>query len=167
MNLYEIDKGIERILENGFNGEVDEETGELIEYGTHDLDELLMERKDKIEAICLYIKNQEALAADIKTEEETLSERRKAKEAKIERLKEYLATSMTAAGEDKFETAKTAVSFRKSKAVVIDNEDIVPIEYKKEKITVTPDKTAIKKAIESGAEIAGARIEERRKVAIK
>ena len=169
MTLYEIDDGIRRILENGFNGTVAEETGEIIEEGPQDLEQLQMERKQKLEAIALYIKNLEAITTAIKAEKEALTERIKDKEAKIERLKEYMTYSMTAAGEDGLETGKVAVSFRKSKAVIIDDEDKIDSAFIKEtvKVTKSPDKTAIKKAIDAGQSVYGAHIEERKKVNIK
>lgn len=163
MTLYEIDKAILDLLENGFNGTVDEETGEIIDDGKS-LEELQMERTEKIESIALYIKSLDSLAEDIKKEEDALKERRQKREAKAERLREYLAASMT---EDKFESARVAISFRKSKAVIVDEEKLDKA-YFKETVTVktAPDKTAIKKAIEAGETVTGAYIENRKKVQI-
>lgn len=163
MTLYEIDKAILDLLENGFNGTLDEETGEIIDDGKS-LEELQMERTEKIEAIALYIKSLDSLAEEIKKEEDALKERRQKREAKAERLREYLAASMT---EDKFESARVAISFRKSKAVIVDEEKLDKA-YFKETVTVktAPDKTAIKKAIEAGETVTGAYIENRKKVQI-
>lgn len=166
MNLYDIDNAIRNILENGFNGTIDEETGELIEEGPQDLEELQMARKDKLEGIALYIKNLEALAEDIKDEEKALADRRKAHEAKIERLKEYLTVSMTNAQETGLETARAKISFRKSEAVVVDEAKLDKA-YFKATTTYKPALTEIKKAIKEGQEVAGAYIEERKKVRIK
>ena len=103
MNLYEINSQIKRILDNGFNGSIDPETGEIIDEGEHDLETLEILRQDKLEGIALYIKNLNALADDIKAEEKSLAERRKAAEAKAERLSAYLADDLTSHGEKKLE----------------------------------------------------------------
>ena len=58
-------------------------------------------------------------------------------------------------------------SFRKSKAVDVFDEAQIPAEFMRERVTIVPDKTAIKKAIESGQEVAGAKIEERLNLQIK
>ena len=169
MTLYEIDKQIRDILEKGFNGTIDEETGEIIvDEGAASLDELQFERPEKIEAVALYIKSLDSLVEDIEAEERALKQRRKQREAKAERLREYLTASMTSAGENEFESGRVAISFRKSKAVIVDEEKL-ELEFFKvtTKVTTEPDKKAIKKAIEAGQTVTGAYIEERKKVQIK
>ena len=169
MTLYEIDKIIADILENGFSVKVDEETGEVLEDHTaQDLDALQMERTEKLENVALYIKNLESLAEAIKAEENALKARREAREARANKLREYLTSSMTAAGEAGLETGKVCISFTKSSAVIVDEEKLDKT-YLKETVSVTykPDKLAIKKAIKCGQQVAGAYIEERKKVQIK
>ena len=53
MTLWEVDKRIRDILENGMH--IDEETGEVLL--PEDLDSLNIERDEKIEGIALYVKN--------------------------------------------------------------------------------------------------------------
>lgn len=169
MKLYEINNEIMEMLENGFTLNcVDLETGEINpEKAAQYLEALQLERSEKVENIALFIKNLESDAAQIKEEEKNLKARREAKEKKAERLREYLKSSLLAVGDKKFETAKVALSFRSSKAVVIDNMETLDKAYITEKITYSADKTAIKKAIESGAEVAGARIEENYNLQLK
>lgn len=167
MTLYDIDNRILEIIERGFI--VDEETGEIIdahEEVSAKLEELEFDRTAKIENIALYLKNLEALTLSLKKEEEALAKRRKAKENRIESLKAYLTNSMTAAGENGIETSKVCISFRKSESVVV-NEEILDRKYFNEKISYTPDKTAIKKAIKDGATIDGAYIETKQNLQIK
>lgn len=166
MNLYEIDAQIKNLLDNGFNGVVDEETGEVLEYGIQDIEELQMARKEKLESVALYLKNLAALAEDIKAEEKALSERRKAHEAKAERLRDYLSGSLISMGEKSFETSKCSVSLRRSEAVIVD-EDVLDMTWFKSTTTYKPMLSEIKKAIKSGSAIEGARIEERQNVTIK
>lgn len=59
------------------------------------------------------------------------------------------------------------VWFRKSTSTIIDNEEDIPQEYKKEKISISIDKTEIKKAIQEWKEIKWARLQENLNLTIK
>ena len=107
--LYEIDREILACL--------DAETGEILDFET--LEQLQLERDQKIEGVALYIKDLLADAAAIKAEEAALEERRKEKLAKAERLEGYLEHAL--AGQA-FETPRVRLSFRKSTKVEISDE---------------------------------------------
>jgi len=79
--LYEIDRAI---LEC-----VDPETGEVEDIEL--LNELLMERDEKIENVACWIKNLNAEAEALKEERDKLTERLRVKEQKAESLKHWLA----------------------------------------------------------------------------
>jgi predicted small secreted protein len=169
MTLYNIDNKILEIIERGFV--VDEDTGEIID--AHEevnarLEELEFDRTAKIENIALYVKNLEALTLSLKNEENALAERRKAKEKRIESLKNYLTNSMVAAGENGIETSKVCISFRKSEAVVADMNKLDEA-YIAVKTTIDrkPDKAAIKKAIKEGIAVEGAYIETKQNLQLK
>ena len=164
MTLYEIDQAIYELLENGFM--VDEETGEVI-GGADELEQLQVERSEKLESVALYIKGIETFIAGIKAEEEALAKRRKKKEDKVARLKKYLTDSIIGSGDNSFESARVAVSFRRSEGVVVD-EAVLDEKYWREKTTVKrePDKTLIKATIKSGTAVDGAYIEERQNINI-
>ena len=169
MTLYDIDNRILEIIERGFI--VDEETGEIIdahEEVSAKLEELEFDRTAKIENIALYVKNLEALTLSLKNEENALAERRKAKEKRIESLKNYLTNSMVAAGENGIETSKVCISFRKSEAVVADMNKLDEA-YIAVKTTIDrkPDKAAIKKAIKEGIAVEGAYIETKQNLQLK
>lgn len=167
MTLYNIDNKILEIIERGFV--VDEDTGEIIDSAEEvnaKLEELEFDRTAKIENIALYIKNMESLVVSLKAEEKALADRRRAREKRIENLKNYLTSSMVVANENGFETSKVCISFRKSESVVV-NEEILDRKYFNEKVTYTPDKTAIKKALKDGATIDGAYIETKQNLQIK
>ena len=165
MTLYEIDQAIYELLNRGFT--VDEETGEIID-GAEELEQLHMERSQKLESVALYIKNIEAQANSIKAEEEVLAKRRKKKEDKVERLKKYLTDSIIGNGETSFESAKVSVSFRKSEGVEFTNKDALDEKYWRTKTTTKrePDKTLIKEAIKSGVAVTGAILEVRQNINI-
>lgn len=153
MNLYEIDSAITAC--------VDEETGEIIDF--EKLSELLMERDMKIEKVALWIKNLESDATAIKAERDALDKRMKSAESKAKSLREWLKNALEC---KPFETAKVRVSFRKSEQTEVD-ESVLDKKWCKEKITYTPDKTAIKNAIKSGQTVDGARIIVNQNIQIK
>ncbi len=161
-SLYEIAR---EYLEAFDHLEVDEETGEILNFEA--VDALAGTFEEKAESVACYIKNLDAFAGDLKAEEANLAERRKSAEKRVENLKKYLTSCLDAVGRDKVETAKVRVSFRKSVSVSIDDEQAVPADFIVETVSTKPDKTAIKKAIQAGQEIAGASLVENRNIQIK
>lgn len=168
-SLYEIDANIIELLETGFNSAcIDEETGEVDEEKANAyLENLQIDRKDKIENIAVFIKSLEADALAIKAEEKRLKERREAKERKAERMKSYVANSMLLHGDLKLETPRVALSFRKSDSVVVDDIALLTDEYITTKTEVVPNKTALKQALKYGEIINGAHLEEKQNLQIK
>lgn len=86
----------------------------------------------KLENCCKYIKNEEALIAGLKEEEERLNARRKAKENAIKRLKALMQDAMTAAGERKIQCGTFTTSIQNNApSVVVDEQYIenIPEEY--------------------------------------
>lgn len=154
MNLYEIDQAIMDCI--------DYETGEILD--AERLDALQMERNSKIEGVACWIKNLTADALAYKAEKEAFAEREKKALKKAEELKEWLSMAL---GGQKFNTWRCAVSFRRSEAVEIEDETLLPPELKTEKITYSPNKTAIKEAIKAGQDIPGAQLVERMNPTIK
>ena len=157
MTLYEINKAIEQALEAIFASE-NPETGEVDEAYVHALEDLQVQRDDKLEALGCYIKNSRAQAEAIKAEEKALKARREKLEHKAERLEAYVATMLDGQKWDK--SAKVAFTFRKSDRAVVDDRDALPAEYFRTKTTTEPDLTAIKKAIKAGTAVAGAHVVE-------
>lgn len=157
MTLYEIEKSI---LEC-----VDWETGEIID--AEKLSQLQMAREEKIENVALWIKDLNAEINAYKAEKEAFAEREAKTKAKVESLKKWLTAALQ--GEN-FKTSRVAVSFRKSEAVEIDEDDfdmvIQPAEYLTHKPPV-PNKTAIKAAIKSGKDVAGATLVVKQNIQIK
>lgn len=161
-SLYEIAR---EYLEAFDHLEIDEETGEILNFES--VDALAGTFEEKAESVACYIKNLDAFAGDLKAEEANLAERRKSAEKRVENMKKYLTSCLDAVGRDKVETAKVRVSFRKSVSVSIDDEQALPADFVVETVSTKPDKTAIKKAIQAGQEIAGASLVENRNIQIK
>ena len=164
MNLYEIDKHYQEVLENGFS--FDEETGEIL-FDTESLDQLQGEYNEKIDNIVCFVKSLEALNNAIKNEKKALDERIKFNDNKIERLKSYVSESLKQRQLKKFETSKNKLSFRKSESVNVLDESLLDKKFMKEKTTYTPDKTSIKKALKNGEEVSGAVLEVKENLQIK
>ena len=68
---------------------------------------------------------------------------------------------------EKMQTEINELSYRKSEAVVFTDEEAIPTEFKKEKTTISVDKTEIKKAIKAWTKVPGAMIETRQNLQIK
>lgn len=164
MTLFEINNEIRSILD--FVA-VDEETGELI--GSIDfarINELNLERTTKIENLALFAKELMVEIDAIKAEAKTLKERAEVKANKLEDIKSYLSFILTDNGETRFETPRTALSFRKSEIVEID-ESKLPKKYMKKKIEISPDKVEIRKLLKSGVLVRGASLVEKKNLQIK
>lgn len=165
MTLYEIDNQIKEFVDKMFES-VDED-GEVQDINPEDLEALNEARGQKIENIALYIKNLDAEIKAIKEEEGNLKTRRIRLENKADGLRMLLTSSMRLNDEEKFNTARCSVSFRKSEAVIIDDLDLIDPEFKTEVIDVKVDKSSIKKMLKNGEDISGAHLEERQNIQIK
>lgn len=161
MTLYEIDKTIQDVIENGFS--YDEETGEIL-FEASDLDALDNLRNEKIENIVLYVKN---LSADIEAfdkELKAMDARKKACENKAARLKDYLGAALNG---ESFETARCKVSYRKSTTLEVVCEALVPNEYIVEQTVRKVDKMSIKNALKNGEQVEGVLLVEKSNIQIK
>lgn len=149
MSIYEIDDSILSL--------VDMETGEIEDEKR--FDELQMERRQKVENIGCYYKNLVAEAKAMKDEETTLAQRRKAVENKAKRIKNLLDYALRG---EKFESTKVRCSYRKSKAVQVDDAFVAwAQEHADDLLTYkepVPNRTAIKEALADGREIEHAEI---------
>lgn len=162
MNLYEINKSILNCvtIESGEN--VDVETGEII--SAEQLNELKMERAEKIKNIALWVKNLTADATALDNEIKTLTARKKAAKNKIDSLKDWLEFNLKEG--EKISEPQYAISWRASERVNVTNVKELPEEFLKYS-EPTPDKTGIKKAIKAGREIKGAELVKSNNLQIK
>ena len=159
--LYEINQAILDCI--------DFETGEIID--PEKLNKLQMEREVKIENVALWYKNLLSDADAIKIEKNVLAEREAAARNKAESLKRWLTAALNGAS---MTTPKVAISFRKSEAIEItDEEEFIHwaqdcdctdlLTYK----APTPNKAAVKAAIKQGRTIYGAVLTEKNNIQIK
>jgi len=155
MNLFEINKDIEQTLENILNS-VDEDTGEVDEAYVHLLEDLQMQKDEKLENIGCYIKNLNAEINAFKEEEKNMKKRREVLEHKAERLEKYVSSVLN--GEKWDKSTKVQFSFRESTQTIIDDESLIPKKFLVKKIDYSPDKKAIKEVLESGKAVKGAHL---------
>lgn len=133
-------------------------------------DALSGEFEEKADNIACIIKELEAQAEAIKVQENILNARRLTKEANAKRLKELLSSQMQRIGKDKIDTDRNLISFRKSTALVIQDEEDFKQRNRElcsveEKVTIP--RKAITDLLKSGAEVYGATLETRRNLQIK
>ena len=113
MKLYEIDKEVERLIEEG----MDPETGELLSVDA--IEALLMEKETKCENIACWIKDLNAEVNALKAERDAFNKRIKTAQNKADSLKNYLALCLNG---QKLDTTRAKVYFRTNKSVMVENE---------------------------------------------
>lgn len=114
------------------------------------------------------IKSIEADIDTIDAEIERLKALKTSRTNAIERMKSAVLEALTIYGIEKVTSPTLNLSVRLNpESVEIVNEYQVPDIYRKEKVTVSIDKTAIKEAIKSGLEVPGAVLDRKKRLEIK
>lgn len=153
MTLYEIDQEILSC--------VDDETGEI--FNADKFDALMMERDARVENLCLWVKNLKAEAEAIKAEKDNLAARQKAKENKMNSIKQFLTNYLETTS---FETPKVKVSFRRSETLEVAEDAYIPEEFLKFK-EPDIDKAGLKAALKEGLALRGCHIQTNYNIQIK
>ena len=139
-----------------------------IEAVNDTLEALGGELEDKAINVAKFLRNMEAMAEAIKNAETDMAKRRKALENRVQWLKEYLKGSMEHTGITKIECPYFKLSIQNNPpAVNIFDEDAIPLEFKVQVVSWKTDKTAIKKAIQSGQSVVGANLTNGTRLVIK
>ena len=153
-SLYQIDQQIMACC--------DTETGEVID--PEKLDALLLERDAKIEGVALWIKNLRSDAEAYKAEKDAFAEREKKAREKADKLTEWLTDVLQG---QKFQTAKCAVSFRRSTSVDVMDIAALPEHLLTIKTTTTANKPAIARLLKEGQTVPGCVLTENQNISIK
>lgn len=161
-NIYELKDQIKACIQLDEEHVVDTEDGEILNL--QQFEALPMERDAKVEGLACYIKNKLADAEAIYAEIDVLSQRAAIMKKEAERCKAYLAGALYG---EKFETPRCKITWRKSEICNVLNIEAVPKKYKRTKVTVDADKTAIKKAIKDGAKVPGAEVIQKLNMTLK
>ena len=159
MKLYELARSYAELLDRAEEMESDA----LVDT----LESLQEAIEDKAENVAKLIKNLEADAKIIREEEQRLAERRRAIEAKIERLKSYLQEQLETAGIEKVKrpTITVAIQANPPSVDVID-ETAIPIDF----LIPQPakvDKKSILERLKNGEAIPGVTLKQTKGVRIR
>jgi hypothetical protein len=184
MRLYEISTELLTAIEN-YNLDNTEEQTEAIGFT---LESLQMQFNDKALGIGYYVTNEESDIESIDKEIIRLDKLRTIKENKIKWLKAYLLQQMEITNTDKIKSHNLTVAIRNNpKSVIIDDEAVIPDQYKKftvelsdskylkdvliaapeSKVDMSISKTKIKEALEQNVGVLGCHVEQKRRVDIK
>ncbi len=159
MTIYEIDKAITDLINN--------ETGEISDYEL--FEQLQLDRETKIENIALAYKNYSAEAIMIKDEASRLLERSEKAKNAAERCKKLLEYALNG---ETFKSPKVAITYRKSVSVDLD-ENFVKWAQDNYHFNLlkfsepTPNKTAIKEALNAGQAVEYARLSENTNIQVR
>jgi len=125
--------------------------------------------ESKADNICRYIDHLAAVARFRKEQSQRLAELAAADERRAQQLTDYMLKVLTTLQPDvaKFSLPTHELRSRRSEAVEIEDEDLIPDDMFREKITRSPDKSAIKAALKAGQQIIGARLVSRTNWTIK
>ena len=166
LNLYRIGAETQQLYEQVI-GTLDEETGEV------DLEAVnaLEVKKEEFAAVAINYATVIRMLQRKTEEADAEIKRMAAIKDKLGRAVERMTNTLSAAcqslGFEKINGLTAAISFRKSEQTIIDNAELLPSEFVKEKVTYTPDKTAIKNAIKAGQDVPGAHVETVNNIQIK
>ena len=168
MSLYSIATEYERFL-------IMLEEGDIPEEAISDtLESIEGELSEKVDNIISVIKNMRAEAEAIKAEVKELTERARLKQKKAESLLNYINETLARIGMSRYESARHKVSYRKSQALEVADEDALIdflatngyddlLKYEKPSI----NKTELKLAIDRGVSFPGAEIKKKLNIQIK
>ncbi len=141
-------------------------TGALADLSSMDLDDEAVQTslelaqgdfKDKAVAIIKLTENMTADTSAIDAEIKRLQERKKVIENRKQSLRSYLLHNMEACNIPKIECSLFTASLRKGvESVEIIDQSQIPDEFVNVEVVTSPDKKAIKLALQSGKEVPGA-----------
>lgn len=152
MKLYELTSKRQELLD--LIAAMDSEDLELSDAVGDTLEALDEAIQDKAEAVASFIFSLQADSAALKQEEQRLAERRRLNDAKVERMKTYLADMLQEADIDKVQGLKYTIGFRKSEKVQVSDVDALPERFLR--VKREPNLTALKEALKAGQAFDGA-----------
>ena len=149
------------------NGITPEEVEDLKAYAQELVTKSQSEAKPFIEWRLKQRQDSMIFSAGLDAEIKRLMELKQAHDRKVASVDKQIDYLLKLFKIEKMQTEINELSYRKSEAVVFTDEEAIPAEYKKEKVTVSVDKTEIKKALKAWTEVPWATIETRQNLQIK
>lgn len=123
---------------------------------------------NKVVAIASLIRNIEATATAIKEAEDQMATRRKALDNRAAWLREYVISNMKAINKEAVVCPLFAIKIKTNVPSVFIAEDCdLPTRFISQKIVVSPDKKALKAALESGEVVEGVSLVRSNSLSIK
>lgn len=155
MKLYELAENYQEVASMMEQVEMGSEDWQMIQDTLEAIDD---ELDVKVQNICIIVKGYKYNRENIKAEKKLLDEVDKLYENKIKQLESYLQQQLEKTGNLKSTMlyGPHKLTFRKSVSTEVTDVNALPIEFLKTKIEA--DKTAIKKALQEGVAVAGARL---------
>lgn len=164
MNLFKITSEYQQILDQTF----DHETGEVIETALVQLALAENNVKEKAIAVASYIKNIDAERNAIAEAKKAMAEREIRFNKQIDYLTEYLRSNMEACEITEISCPYFDIKIKKNPVSVdVQDEALIPSEYKKVKEVISIDKVKIKEEILSGVIVPGAVLKQNTRLDIK
>jgi hypothetical protein len=158
--LYQIENDYQSLM-----NEIEEAEGELTQEQNEALIINESQLKQKTVSYLEVIRSKEAFNLNIDNEIKRLQAIKKRNNTLIDRLNSSLLDAVKLFGD--ITCGTLTFTTRKSESIIIDNEELISNDYKNQKITITVDKVAIKKAIKEGKEVTGASLSENLNLKIK
>lgn len=161
MSIYDISEAV-ILLDELYEESIDPETGELnnadvLEKIEQEIEVLLV---NKASDIIKFQKERDYFIANADAEIKKIQQLKKNAIAKQENFKNFIKHCMIKMGKTKIETPNGTLSLRKSKSVEILDEKAIPAKFTTVVQDIKISKTDIKKAIDSGEVVDGARVSE-------
>ena len=145
---------------------VDEETGEIV--GGAEFEKLLQQSADKVLNCARYLATRENALEAMKAHYKNTSIRIQQEEKRQSWLKQCVIRAVQALHTDTLEAEDIRVKLKKLPAsVFVEDEKLIPEEFKKQKVTETIDKTRIVTALKAGQEVPGCSLSRGFRVEIK
>lgn len=158
-DIYQLSAEVQS-LERQLIDSIDEDTGEIDTAIMQALSGKREEFNDKAISVAKLTRKFERRKAEIDDEIKRLKALSEKAEKVIERLEHNLTYTCGLLGIPKIEGIGANIAFRKSIQTKIDNEELIPDDFKKISIKETVDKNKVKQAIQRGENVNGAHLEE-------
>lgn len=163
MRLYEITKDLQELLSMAF-AVAEEHDGVIPDWLDEHIADLELDRERLLSYFAGEYANQLADVAAYKSQKDKFTKWEKAAKNKADWIKTYLS-SVVKTGE-KWSNDQHRISWRQSESVNVDCE-VEKLDPNLVKIKAEPDKTAIKKALKLGLNIAGCSLIKNHNIQIK
>lgn len=166
-SLFDIDERILKLVSLEESEIVDPETGEVLVDVLAELEQLDMQRTDKILAIGRYIDSLDREQVMLKDKAKQLTERAKSKENKAKYLKDYLINSMSAFNTKKVEDETVTIKLNITNVASATDESVTPENYLRTTVKVEPDRRKILADLKAGKTIPGWAIGESKTITVR